>query len=422
MIHSLKRIKNLKGKRILVRVDFNVPMKNGKILDDSRIQSSLKTIEFLTRKGAKVILLSHLGRPSGKVVPELLLKPVAKRLSVLLKKSVKVVSLTNLTPARIASQSDAGGLPSPQPALLRKAMQAGTRRRVLSSMKNGDVCMLENIRFHAGEENNDPEFSKALSGLGDIFVLDGFAVAHRASPSVSGVGKYIPAYAGFLLEKEIFGLDAVMKHPKKPAVLILGGAKIETKLPVLLHMIRKVDRILVGGAMVNTYLDMKGYGVGASLTDKGMDKHMVLPLFSKKKIIKPVDCVVGDKEGKRIRVVEIQKNPHAICAPQEMILDIGPETLKQFCAQIQKAKTLIWNGAMGYFEVPVYATGTFEMVRALAKCSKKGAYSVVGGGESVLILEKLKLTKFIDLISTGGGAMLEYLSGKKLPGVEGVKK
>ncbi len=396
MIHSLKEIKNLKGKRVLVRVDFNVPLKNKKILDDSRIQSSVKTIQYLSRKGAKVILLSHLGRPEGKVISELSLKPVAKRLSSLLKKNVKVVFDTNLI------------LPSP------------TRRGVLTVMKPGDVVMLENIRFYAGEENNDPAFAKELASFGDVFVLDGFAVAHRDAPSVSGVAKYLPSYAGFLLEKEIIGLDTVMKHPKKPAILILGGAKIETKIPVLKYMSRATDMVLVGGAMVNTYLKLKGYGVGSSLVDDHIDKKIVLSLFSKKKIIKPVDFIVGDKEGKRIRVVEVKKNAHEICRDGEMILDIGPETLEQFCSYIQKAKTLVWNGALGYFEVPAYATGTFEMVRALARRSKQ-AYTVVGGGESVLILEQLKLSRSIDLVSTGGGAMLEYISGKKLPGVQALK-
>ena len=380
MTSSLKNIKNLKGKRVLVRVDFNVPLKKGRVTEESRIQASLPTIQYLLKKKAKVILVTHVGRPEGKVVPELSVKPIAKVLSKMLKKKVKIVD--------------------------RK-----------SEIQNNGVVMLENIRFFEGEEKNSDEFVRQIASIADMFVLDGFAVAHRESASVTGVTKYLPSYAGFLVQKEIEGLNKILHKPKHPAVFIVGGAKIETKLPVIKNILKIADAVLVGGAIFNTYLKAKGYGVGASLVDDGFEKEAI-STFSKKKIFKPIDVIVGDKKGKKVRVVEIENIPHTICAGEEMILDIGPETVKQFEKIISKAKTLVWNGAMGFFEVPVYANGTYEIVRALVTKSHKGAYTVVGGGESILVLDQMNVKKKITFVSTGGGAMLEYLSGKKLPGLK----
>ena len=393
MTSSLKNIKNLKGKRVLVRVDFNVALKKGKVLEESKIKASLPTLQYLLKKKAKIILITHVGRPEGKVVPELSVKPIAKVLSKMLKKKVKIVSDTNLT------------LPSP------------TRRGPLMSQKPGEIVLLENIRFFEGEEKNSDEFVRQIASIADMFVLDGFAVAHRESASVTGVTKYLPSYAGFLVQKEIEGLNKILHKPKHPAVFIVGGAKIETKLPVIKNILKIADAVLVGGAIFNTYLKAKGYGVGASLVDDGFEKEAI-STFSKKKIFKPIDVIVGDKKGKKVRVVEIEKTPHIICAGEEMILDIGPETVKQFEKIISKAKTLVWNGAMGFFEVPVYANGTYEIVRALVTKSHKGAYTVVGGGESILVLDQMNVKKKITFVSTGGGAMLEYLSGKKLPGLK----
>lgn len=389
MIASLKQIKNLKNKRILVRVDFNVPLQKGKVKDDSRIRASLPTIQYLLKKKAKVILITHIGRPEGKVVPELSVKPVAQVLGRMLKKKVEVIS---------DIQSDK-----------------------LGKLQPGEVGMIENIRFFPGEEKNDSAFAKELSSLADMFVLDGFAVAHRESPSVSGVQKYLPSYVGLLLQKEIEGLDAALQKSKHPAIFIIGGAKIETKLPVIKNIVKIADAVLIGGAIFNTYLKAKKYGVGASLVDEGASEKS-LRIFSHKKVFVPQDVIVGDKKGKKVRVVAIEKVAHAICSPEEMILDIGPETVKQYEKSIAKAKTLVWNGAMGFFEVPVYANGTYEIVRALVTKSKKGAYTLVGGGESIEILEQMGVKKKITFVSTGGGAMLEYISGKKLPGIQFFKK
>lgn len=380
MTSSLKNIKNLKGKRVLVRVDFNVALKKGKVLEESKIKASLPTLQYLLKKKAQIILITHVGRPEGKVVPELSVKPIAKVLSKMLKKKVKIVD--------------------------RK-----------SEIQNNEVVMLENIRFFEGEEKNSDEFVRQIASIADMFVLDGFAVAHREAASVTGVTKYLPSYAGFLVQKEIEGLDKVLQKPKHPEVFVIGGAKIETKLPVIKNIVKIADAVLVGGAIFNTYLKAKGYGVGASLVDDGFEKEAIFT-FSKKKIFKPIDVIVGDKKGKKVRVVEIENIPHTICAGEEMILDIGPETVKQFEKIISKAKTLVWNGAMGFFEVPVYANGTYEIVRALVTKSHKGAYTVVGGGESILVLDQMNVKKKITFVSTGGGAMLEYLSGKKLPGLK----
>jgi phosphoglycerate kinase len=389
MFHNLKslKIKDLKKKRVLVRVDFNVPLKNKKVLDDSRLRASLSTLQFLQKKGAKIVVVTHIGRPEGKVVPGLSVTPVVKSLEKMLKRKISVI-------------------------------QNWTDKK-LTNLKSGEIIMLENIRFHEGEETNDPVFAKELAALADMFVLDGFAVSHRAAASVSGVAKFLPSFAGLLFEKEIALLDAALIKPKHPFVAIIGGAKIETKLPVVKNILKSADMVLVGGAIVNSFWKAKGFGVGDSLVDDEVDVKSVSAL-SNKRVFLPVDVIVGDKKGKKIRVVEIGKKPHEICVKGEAILDIGPETLQQFQKQIQKAKTVVWNGAMGYFEIPVYATGTFEIARAIV--SKKRNLNLVGGGETVQVMENLKLPRKNYEVSTGGGAMLEYLSGKKLPGVEALRR
>ncbi len=387
MIKTIKTIKNLKGKRVLVRVDFNVPIKNKKVVDDSRIRASLPTLEYLQKKGAKIIVVTHLGRPEGKIVPDLSLKPVATKLQTLLKSKVQFL-IDPCGKKEIAK---------------------------VQSMSPGDVVFFENIRFFLKEEKNDPVFAKQLAGLADIFVLDGFAVAHRDAASVSGVQKYLPSYAGLLLEKEITCLDKVMKKSKHPFIAVIGGAKIETKLPVIKSFLKTADTILVGGAIVNVYFKARGYGVGESLVDKGFDT-LALSTFKKNKIITPIDVMVGNKTGDFIRVVNIQKKPHALCKKNEAILDIGPATAALYANYLKTAKTIVWNGAMGYFENRSYALGTYTIAETMA--AQKQAFTVVGGGETLEVLEKLKLTNKIDFVSTGGGAMLEYLSGKKLPGLK----
>ena len=391
MLKILSEIQNFKGKRVLVRVDFNVPLKNKKVLDYARLTASLPTLKYLQKKGAKVIVVAHIGRPEGKVVPELSIAPIAKRLEKLLQKKVLVVA--NWTESK--------------------------NKKKLENLKNGEVLMLENIRFFPGEEKNDPVFAKELASLADIFVLDGFAVAHRAAASVSGIAKYVLSYAGFLLEKEITQLDMILSKPKKPFVAIIGGAKIETKFPVVKNILKIASTVLVGGAIVNDYWKAKGYGVGESLVSSQVKKNS-FAAFSKKQVILPVDVVVGDRVGKKIRVVEIQKKAHEICGSNEAILDIGPETIALFSKHLSKAKTVVWNGAMGYFEVQVYAVGTFEIARRIA--AQKTNFTLIGGGETLEIMSLLKISSKNYVISTGGGAMLEYLSHRKLPGVQVVQK
>ena len=405
-MRSIRDVKNLKNKRVLVRVDFNVPIKRGRVLDETRLTASLPTIEYLIKEKAKVVLVTHLGRPDGKKVAALSVKPVAKRLAQLLHCSIAVLSKWS-------------------------GMAAW---KTVENMKPGAVVMLENVRFFSGEEKNDPAFAKELSGLADIFVLDGFAVAHRAAASVAGVAKFLPSYAGLLLEQEISGLEKVIKNPQHPFVMVIGGAKMETKVPVIKNLLSKADHILVGGGIVNTYLKARGYGVGDSLVDDKFKKE-ALAYGRSGKIVWPVDVVVGDRNGKNVKVVPITKTKSEICsdAPvrspdqqrrdnsKSAIYDIGPRSIQLFATYIKHARTLVWNGAMGYFEQKPYDIGTLAMARLVASRSKGKAYGVVGGGETLQALEMVGMGEYVDLVSTGGGAMLEFLAGKKLPGVEALQ-
>ncbi|MDP2685225.1 MAG: phosphoglycerate kinase [bacterium] len=396
---TIKSIKNLEGKKVLVRVDFNVPINNGEIIDDSRIIASLHTIDYLSSAGAKVILVAHLGRPDGKVVPTLKLDTVASRVGKLLKMKVKKLETKDfkLTPAQLQKLRDE-----------------------INEMKNGQVVMLENIRFSPYEKKNTSTLAMDLASLADIFVLDGFAVAHRASASVTGVVKYLPSYAGFLLEQEIHGLQKVLKRPRKPFVAIIGGIKVSTKAPVIKNLLPKVSNILIGGGILNTYLKCRGYGVGMSLVDPKCEYNLE-KLAKKRKVILPVDLIVGDNKGRNFRIVQLGKKPHKVCTGHEAIYDIGPASICLFSGFIKKAQTIVWNGAVGYFEQKPYNIGTLSIARLVASRSKGRAYGVVGGGETLQAMEEVKMSQYIDLISTGGGAMLEFLSGKKLPGIEVLK-
>lgn len=386
-ILSIKKATHLRGRRVLVRVDFNVPMKGKKIVDDTRLRASVPTIQYLLGNGAKVILVTHVGRPRGRYAAALSVAPLAKRLKEMLGvKELKVVEL-------------------------KKALHT----------KISDISMLENIRFYSGEEKNDRAFAKQLASLADMFVLDGFAVAHREAASVCGVARLLPSYAGILLEKEITGLDRVMKRAKKPFVLALGGAKMETKLPVMRKFLPSVSALLVGGGIVNTMLKARGYGVGGSLVDRAFLAE-ALRMSRNKKIIFPNDVIVGVRSGKKYRHVLLQKKPHEVCKKREEILDVGPATMRRYAGYIKKARTLVWNGAMGYFEQPPYHHATLAMARLVASRSKGEAFGVIGGGETVQVMEMTGMSEYVDLVSTGGGAMLEYLAGKKLPGIEALKK
>lgn len=393
MIRSIASAKNLRGLRVLVRVDFNVPFKNGRVSDDTRLRASVPTVKYLVRQDARVILLSHLGRPDGKRVPKFSLRLVADRFTALLGRRVKHIP----------------------------AYEGPAAKRAVMGMKNGEVVLLENIRFSPQESGNKGELAKSLASLGDIFVLDGFAVAHRADASVVGIPKYLPAYAGLLLKKEIDGLTKLTTRPGKPFVVILGGAKMETKVPVLKALLTKATAVLIGGGIVSTYLKAKGYGVGSSLIDEGAMKQ-ARGLGKHRKIIWPVDVVVGKTYGAGARRVLLLKKPHTICKKGEAILDIGPATLRLFASYIKRAKTIVWNGAMGYFEVTPYDVGTKAVARLVAGQSKGKAFGVVGGGETVQAVEMVGVRDDVDLVSTGGGAMLEFLGGKKLPGIEALRR
>lgn len=383
-IKSIKNCKNLKNKKVLLRVDFNVPIKSGKVADDYRIQKSLPTIKYLLKNGVIVIIVSHLGRPDGRD-KKLSLKPVVKYLENNLKRKVEFV---------------------PDFEKIKKL--------------KSKLVMLENIRFYKDEKKDENNFSKKLASIADIFVLDGFGVAHRSSGSVAGVAKFLPSYAGLLLEEEINGLSKIISKPKKPFVVILGGAKMETKIPVLKNVLPKADYVLPGGGIINICLLAEGYKIGNSLADKNL-KNIALKYCKSKKFIMPVDVVVGDMEGKKYRLVKLEKKPHQVCKKGEAILDIGPETTNLYAKYIKKAKTLVLNGAMGYFEQHPYEHGTYAIAGLFSARSKGIAYGVSGGGETVEVLRKLKIIDDVDLVSTGGGAMLEFLSGNKLPGLEALK-
>jgi 3-phosphoglycerate kinase len=398
-IKSLKDIKKLSGKRVLVRVDFNVPLKAGRIKEIYKIEKGLPTIRHLRQAGAKVIIVSHLGRPEGRDA-KLSLKPVAAELKKLLGCAVGFLDISDKT------VNDKKTLEN----LLKK----------IASLKNGSVTLLENVRFIKGEETNDPKTAKMLASLADIFVLDGFAVAHRPAASVSGVAKLLPAYAGLLMEEEIAGLSRLLEKPKKPLVVILGGVKMETKIPLINKFLPKAAQILLGGGIVNTCLWAKGFKVGGSLVDRQYRK-LALSYFKNKKIIMPVDLVVGGAKGESAKVVALDKK-FKIIGSKTGIYDIGPKTIALYAKYIKKANTIVWNGAMGMFEVRPYQWGSNSVARLMASRSKGRAYGVAGGGETVEILKNIKHMDEVDLVSTGGGAMLEFLSGKKLPGVIAVAK
>jgi phosphoglycerate kinase len=385
---SVRQIKKLSGKKVLVRVDFNTPVKNGKVASDYKLVKSIPTIDFLLKGGATVILVSHLGRQTGPY-QKLSLKQIAKRLEDLMQKKVVFLQLNkNSDWKKIQEQ--------------------------IAKFPKGTLALLENIRFVPEEEKEGTNLSKALAALCDVFVLDGFAVSHRKASSVSGVAKYVPAFAGLLLFEEITVLSKVIKKPKRPLVVMLGGAKAETKIPILKKFLPIADHILVGGGIFNTYLSAKGKFVGKSLVSPDFEKD-VKRYCASKKIILPVDVVVGDPKGKNVRVEKVDKLK---VGKNEAIYDVGPETVRNFAEYIRKGKTLVWNGALGMFEQSPYHHGTFSLVRLFAARSKGKAVGVSGGGETVEILEKLHAMSELDLVSTGGGAMLEFFSGTKLPGLK----
>lgn len=375
---------DMKGKRVLVRVDFNVPVKDGKVGDDTRIRAALPTIEYLLENDAALILCSHLGRPKGQPLPEFSLKPVADRLAELLDKPVSFAE-------------DCIGSKAEETA---------------ESLESGDVLLLENTRFHAGETKNDPEMAKQLASLAEVFVDDAFGTAHRAHASNVGVADYLPAVAGFLLEKEIKYLGQAVADPEKPFVAILGGAKISDKIGVIKNLLAKADNILIGGGMANTFFKAEGYPVGDSLVeDDALDTAKEILADAGPKFRLPVDVVIADKFEADADHKTMSTGP---IPDGWRILDIGPETTTHYAKIIKEAKTIVWNGPMGVFEFPEFAKGTLGIAQAAAESD---AVTIVGGGESVAAVKQSGLADKITHISTGGGASLEMLEGLTLPGV-----
>lgn len=379
---------DFKGKRVFVRVDYNVPMdKAGKITDDTRIRATLPTLNFLLDQGASLVLAAHLGRPKGAPAPEFTLAPVAIHLSSLLGREVKFAA-DCVGPV---ADSAAGAL------------------------KSGEVLMLENLRFHAEEEKNDPAFAKGLAALAAVAVNDAFGVSHRAHASVEGITKFIPTVAGLLMEKELDFLGRAVTEPDRPYAAIIGGAKVSDKIGVIANLLTKVDVLLIGGGMANTFFAAQGYAIGKSLveTDKIPLAKTLLTQAKESgvKLLLPTDVVVADKFAAdathRVTAVDA-------IGPDEMALDIGPATSAAFALALVGAKTIVWNGPMGVFEMDAFAKGTEAVARAVANSD---AVSIVGGGDSVAALEKVGLADSITHISTGGGASLEFLEGKILPGV-----
>jgi phosphoglycerate kinase len=393
-IRSVKSIKKIAGKKVLLRADFNVPLKDGKIKDDYKIMAEMPTIRFLIRYKCKVIIATHLGRPDGRD-NVYSVKPIAKRLSELLGKNVKFVG-------------DSIGL------------EAGTE---ISKMDKGDVILLENLRFYKEEKKNNKKFAKELVYPADIYVNDAFGASHREHASVCAIKKYKPSYAGLLLEKEIINLKKILR-PKKPLVAVIGGAKIETKLPLLKKIRGTANQILVGGALANNFLYALKYEVGRSLMDKksmALTKKIIsmYKMIGIKKFILPVDVVVGSrKDGAgKAAVKKVDK-----VSNNDIIFDIGPETIKLYSKYIKGAKTIAWNGPMGKFESERFRHGTLSIARVIASRSSGKAYGVVGGGETIEALRMTKMLDYVDWVSTGGGAMLSFLGGEKMPGLEGIIK
>ncbi|SDB97709.1 phosphoglycerate kinase [Shouchella lonarensis] len=380
---------DFKGKVVFVRVDFNVPMKDGVITDETRIRAALPTIEYLRTAGARVLLASHLGRPKGEVVEELRLSPVAKRLSELLQKDVTAI-------------------PEAYGPVAKKAAD---------SLRDGDIALLENVRFYPGEEKNDRELARSFANLADIYVNDAFGAAHRAHASTEGIAHLLPSAAGFLMEKELAVLGKALEHPERPFTAVIGGAKVKDKIGVIDHLLDKVDHLLIGGGLAYTFVKAQGHEIGKSLLEE--DKIDLANSFmakAKEKGVKlhlPEDAIVADKFGEDANTKEVAID--AIPSDWEA-LDIGPKTRDTYASVLQASKLVVWNGPMGVFELKAFSGGTKAIAEALA--AAPDTYSIIGGGDSAAAVEKFGLADQMSHISTGGGASLEFMEGKALPGVE----
>ena len=387
---------DVKGKRALVRVDFNVPMEDGRVTDDTRLAAALPTIRKLQDGGAKVILVSHFDRPKGKVVPSMSLKPV-------------MAPLERLLGAPVAFADDCVG---------------DAAARAVGAMRDGDVLLLENLRFHAGEEANDPAFAKDLAANGDLYVDDAFSAAHRAHASTEELAHLLPAYAGEQMRRELEALNAALGHPKKPVLGIVGGSKVSSKLELLENLTGKLDRLAIGGGMANTFLFAQGHEVGASYCEKELADTAREIMASAKtrgcELLLPVDIVVAERPepGAAARVRGLgEVDAH------ERILDAGPKTVERLCAAMDASATLIWNGPLGVFETPPFDKGTAEAARHAAQLCKAGKLvAVAGGGDTVSALNAAHVAGDFTFVSTAGGAFLEWMEGKSLPGVAALKE
>ena len=396
-IKSIRNAKNLVGATVFLRVDFNVPLKNGKIIDDLRIIKSLPDIHYLIEHRCKIIIATHLGRPEGRVQKKLSTKILADHLSKIIKKPIKFL--------------DTGDL--------KKISAAG---KLIQKAKPDSIFFLENLRFNKGEGTNDHKFAEALASLAQIYINDAFSVSHRAEASVSAIKKYLPSYAGLLLIEELVNLNNILK-PKKPFVIVLGGSKIETKLPLLKHLAPVADKILIGGGVANNFLLAKGLNIGNSIYDKA-NVALAKSLLNKfsKKIVMPLDLVVTSDFKKGV----VAKNPHLFVRDtksvkkSEFIGDIGPDTIGLYAPLIKKAKTIVWNGPLGMCEVAGFKTGTLAIARLIATRSRGVAFGLVGGGETEEAVRLSGMEEYIDWVSTGGGAMLAYLGKEPMPGLEGL--
>lgn len=392
MILNTIRECDFSNKKALVRVDFNVPLKDGVVTDDTRIQAALPTINYLLEKGASVVVMSHFGRPKGKKNPEFSMAPIAKRFSELLGKPV--VLAKDVIGSEVAAQ--------------------------VAALNKGDVLLLENVRFYAEEEANDPEFAKSLAAFGDVYVNDAFGTAHRAHASTEGVAHYLPSYAGFLIEKEVKFMAPLLENPDKPFVAIIGGSKVSSKISVLESLVRTCNTIVIGGGMAYTFLAVQGHSIGKSLVEEDY-KETAASFLAKAKekgvqVILPVDHLCGEEFKEDTAVIKVDSAD----IPQNLIgMDIGPKTVELIVAAVTKAKSVVWNGPMGVFEFNSFANGTLTVAKALAQSS---ATTVVGGGDSVAAINKFNLADKISHVSTGGGASLEFLEGQVLPGIKALEK
>ncbi|MYL44555.1 phosphoglycerate kinase [Virgibacillus halodenitrificans] len=379
---------NVKGKKVFCRVDFNVPMKNGEVTDDTRIKAALPTINYLSEQGAIVILASHLGRPKGEVVEGLRLDPVAKRLSDLIGKEIVKTD----------------------------AVYGKEVNEAISQVSDGDIVLIENVRFDPGEEKNDPSLSQAFADMADVYVNDAFGAAHRAHASTTGVAEKLPSAAGYLMQKEIEVLGKALENPARPFTAIIGGAKVKDKINVINNLLDKVDNLIIGGGLAYTFIKAKGFEIGKSLLEEDkidLAKDFIAKASDKGvNLVLPEDAIVADdfSESANTQTVDIDKIPSDWEA-----LDIGPKTRELYRKIIAESKLVIWNGPMGVFEMEAFAGGTREVAGALAKTE---GYTVIGGGDSAAAVEQFGFAQAMDHVSTGGGASLEFMEGRALPGVE----